>query len=392
MDVYREGALVMGIAGGSVLLYAIYTAYRLRDEIDFGHSLKRYFPVLILAGFFACSILFAYSLIIKSNVPGELFAGGMFFGGAGLALLVLKVASSSAQRQQLHNRERDELDELLMRVKKDWEETFDIINDTISIHDRKFRIIRANKAALDYLDSSFEKLIGEKCFRMYHGLESPPKDCPGCQAMGEGAPVVSEVFEPHFDKYIEIKALPRVNLDGAVHGVVCVLRDITARKRMEREREDLIHQLEEALAKIKTLKGLIPMCAWCKKVRDDHGYWKKVEEYIEKHSDATFTHGICPDCITKEEESYAKANEVPSKRKEKAPPYVEAKEPKDIKVMFDDDSIEMVSSSQLQKLICMDLVKQFRRSDGWVSIGTDPIRGMGGTYDGQDRRRTFTGA
>lgn len=55
-------------------------------------------------------------------------------------------------------------------------------------------------------------------------------------------------------------------------------------------------KLEEALAQIKTLKGLIPICAKCKKIRDDEGFWNHIEDYIKKHSDAEFTHGICPDC------------------------------------------------------------------------------------------------
>lgn len=76
-------------------------------------------------------------------------------------------------------------------------------------------------------------------------------------------------------------------------------RDITRRKRNQEEKEALIRELQNALDKIKTLKGLLPICAWCKKVRDDHGYWKQVEEYIEEHSDAMFTHGICPECLKK---------------------------------------------------------------------------------------------
>lgn len=76
-------------------------------------------------------------------------------------------------------------------------------------------------------------------------------------------------------------------------------RDIAARKSAEQAREELIHELKEALANIKTLKGLLPICAWCKKIRDDKGYWTKVETYIREHSDALFTHGICPDCLKK---------------------------------------------------------------------------------------------
>ena len=66
--------------------------------------------------------------------------------------------------------------------------------------------------------------------------------------------------------------------------------------RMEREREILITQLQEALAKVRTLSGMIPICAWCKKLRNDEGYWKSVEQYLADHSQAEFTHGICPGC------------------------------------------------------------------------------------------------
>ncbi|MBI4698169.1 MAG: PAS domain S-box protein [Nitrospirae bacterium] len=66
------------------------------------------------------------------------------------------------------------------------------------------------------------------------------------------------------------------------------------------KREALILELKEASTNIKTLKGLLPICAWCKKIRDDKGYWTKVETYIRNHSDALFTHGICPDCLKKE--------------------------------------------------------------------------------------------
>jgi len=75
--------------------------------------------------------------------------------------------------------------------------------------------------------------------------------------------------------------------------------DITMRKVAEQEREKLISELQDAMSRIKTLSGLLPTCAWCRKIRDDDGYWKKVETYIEEHSDASFTHGICPECLQK---------------------------------------------------------------------------------------------
>ena len=65
------------------------------------------------------------------------------------------------------------------------------------------------------------------------------------------------------------------------------------------ERERLIAELQDALAQVKTLRGLIPICATCKKIRDDRGLWRQIESYIQEHSDADFSHGICPDCAKK---------------------------------------------------------------------------------------------
>jgi predicted RNA-binding Zn-ribbon protein involved in translation (DUF1610 family) len=62
------------------------------------------------------------------------------------------------------------------------------------------------------------------------------------------------------------------------------------------ERKKLMVQVEKSLKEIKTLQGLIPICAWCKKIRDDQGFWKSVEAYIEEHTAAEFTHGMCPEC------------------------------------------------------------------------------------------------
>jgi DNA-binding NarL/FixJ family response regulator len=77
------------------------------------------------------------------------------------------------------------------------------------------------------------------------------------------------------------------------------LRYAIERKQAALERDRLIGELQEALANIKTLSGLVPICAGCKQIRDDKGYWSQVEIYVAKHSGAKFTHGICPDCARK---------------------------------------------------------------------------------------------
>jgi len=84
------------------------------------------------------------------------------------------------------------------------------------------------------------------------------------------------------------------------HEVIqCNIRDITDRKKAEEERERLILKLRDALSRVRTLSGMLPICASCKKIRNDKGYWEQIETYLRDHSEAEFTHGICPDCAKK---------------------------------------------------------------------------------------------
>ena len=75
-------------------------------------------------------------------------------------------------------------------------------------------------------------------------------------------------------------------------------KDIELRKKMAEEREELVKKMMAALAEVKTLSGLLPMCSRCKSIRDDRGYWKRIEAYISEHSDAQFSHGLCPKCAS----------------------------------------------------------------------------------------------
>ncbi|MBN2444395.1 MAG: response regulator [Spirochaetales bacterium] len=77
------------------------------------------------------------------------------------------------------------------------------------------------------------------------------------------------------------------------------MRYAIERKKLEIEREKMILELQDALAKIKTLRGLLPICSFCKKIRDDQGYWRQIEVYMKEHSDANFSHSICPQCAKK---------------------------------------------------------------------------------------------
>jgi transcriptional regulator with PAS, ATPase and Fis domain len=98
-------------------------------------------------------------------------------------------------------------------------------------------------------------------------------------------------------RYLIFDASPIYQEDGTILGVVETLQDITVLKLMEEEKERLNVELKDALNQIKTLSGLIPICAACKKIRDDKGYWNQLENYLEEHSDAVFSHGLCPECF-----------------------------------------------------------------------------------------------
>jgi PAS domain S-box-containing protein len=87
--------------------------------------------------------------------------------------------------------------------------------------------------------------------------------------------------------------------DGKPIGFRGIAHDITERKLAENEREKLIKQLQDALAEVKRLSGLLPICSHCKKIRDDKGYWNRLESYLQENSDAEFSHSVCPECAKK---------------------------------------------------------------------------------------------
>ena len=97
-------------------------------------------------------------------------------------------------------------------------------------------------------------------------------------------------------RHLAMSLSPIKNSFGKIIGASMIARDIDDRKRHEQERERLISELQAALAQVKMLNGLLPICASCKKIRDDQGYWTQVEVYLMAHSQAEFTHGICPEC------------------------------------------------------------------------------------------------
>lgn len=113
-------------------------------------------------------------------------------------------------------------------------------------------------------------------------------------AFSEGA-YLMKAIELGIDRYV-IKPVEMPRLTAAIDKCAEVIGHKRAIQKHAEEREALITELQTALTRVKLLSGLLPICAACKKIRDDKGYWNQIESYIHEHSEAEFSHGMCPDC------------------------------------------------------------------------------------------------
>ncbi len=204
-----------------------------------------------------------------------------------------------------------------LKLSKDVYETIlDSMNDAVSlINTEDLSIIAVNKTFLEQYGPSKEYILGKSCYEVTHNRRTPcrpPNDiCPLNETVQEGRTAHAEHIHmlPDGSKtYAEITTSPIMDERGRVRQVVHIARNITERKRAEEERENLISELQTALSEIKTLRGLLPICMNCHKIRTEQGAWNKLETYISKHSDAEFTHGICPDCFNKQMGELEKEN------------------------------------------------------------------------------------
>ncbi len=117
------------------------------------------------------------------------------------------------------------------------------------------------------------------------------------KTIDEGSNVFEWTYAKHDGrKFPALVTLSAMRIEGKKNLILVVGRDLTELKEATTKREQLIKDLKGALAKVKTLSGMLPICSACKKVRDDKGYWKQIESYISEHSEAVFSHGMCPEC------------------------------------------------------------------------------------------------
>jgi len=166
-------------------------------------------------------------------------------------------------------------------------------------------LIEVNRTALDFAGIEEKDPLGKPFWETTwwtHSAELQERLKGAISKAADGHFVRFEAFHPAIDggiHYFDVSIKPVKDEAENVCLLITEGRDITERKQSEKEREKTIVKLQNALAEVKTLRGFLPICSYCKNIRDDEGYWKKIEGYIQKHSYAEFSHGICPECAKK---------------------------------------------------------------------------------------------
>ena len=171
-------------------------------------------------------------------------------------------------------------------------------------------VIMALDGSIEYVNHGFETLTGYPAAELYANpnllleLTIPAdREMVARHMRFQGASSASLEFR-HLRAdgttgWVNVRLNTITDEAGRPMKIVSLAHDITPRKRDQEERESLLLELQNSLGKVKLLSGLVPICAGCKMVRDDTGYWQQVESYVRDHSEAEFSHSMCPDCMVK---------------------------------------------------------------------------------------------
>jgi PAS domain S-box-containing protein len=176
----------------------------------------------------------------------------------------------------------------------------DSTSEAIIGHDVAGSIATWNGGAAQLFGYTAEEALGQSVSMIFPPEgESHVMHILGALGRGEECPAIETKGRRKDGHMVDVALTisPIKDADGKVIGISSLAYNITERKQLEDERKKMIQQLNETLSRVKTLSGLLPICASCKKVRDDHGYWQKLEIFVHEHSEAEFSHSICPDCM-----------------------------------------------------------------------------------------------
>ena len=186
-------------------------------------------------------------------------------------------------------------DEAAKHIRELEERFFDLSIDMLCVLDFSGYFKRLNPAWEAALGFSREELMSKPFIEFVHPDDRERTTRQNGQVRGGGQ---ARSFENRYVckdgsyRWLLWNAAP----DSSRSVIYSVARDITERKRAEEERELLVKKLQAALAEVGTLQGILPICSYCKRVRDDENYWESVDNYISRHTNTQFTHSICPSC------------------------------------------------------------------------------------------------
>ncbi len=173
----------------------------------------------------------------------------------------------------------------------------DSTDDSIYVLDQNYKYLFMNRKHLDRMDLS-EDMYREHTYGDFHTQEETERFTKILDKVFlNGNSVYDEHKSMRDGKYFLRTVSPVKDENQNIIAATVVSKNINELKEVSEHQAELLRQLQESIENIKKLEGLLPMCAWCKKIRDDEGYWDEVEQYLEKHSDASFSHGICPACL-----------------------------------------------------------------------------------------------
>jgi PAS domain S-box-containing protein len=224
--------------------------------------------------------------------------------GAAAMWVQIEAIIEDAQREECHAvlldiTERRRAEELLKRSVSLLEATLESTADGIMVDDGSGKILAYNKQFTEMWNLPQDVVADDKraLDHALKQLKDPEAVMTKIKAYYAHPDAGSfDVLELNDGKIFELYSRPQ-RVDGKPIGRVWSFRNVAERKRAEYERESLIKELKTALDNVRTLGGLVPICSHCKKIRDDKGYWNQLEKYLVEHTDATLTHGLCPDCV-----------------------------------------------------------------------------------------------
>jgi len=200
--------------------------------------------------------------------------------------------------------EQKHIEEALRHEKTLLDALMNNIPDSIYFKDRQCRLLRMNRKEMRDLNmDDISQIVGKTDVDLW-GEEFGRKTFADEQRLMEsGEPIIglveSRQLEDGQNNWTWTTKVPLRDESGQIMGLVGITREINDLMKAQTERDNLITKLQNALADVKTLSGLVPICANCKQIRDDKGFWMQVESYIQERSQARFSHGICPDCMKK---------------------------------------------------------------------------------------------